>query len=88
MTNQEIAVEIVKLATKSKFANLTNVSFWQDKYKCKIIEYIFSSILKTQITYNDNTDTIHIMSIYRASWQKPLWIHNATKVIGLFRSMK
>ena len=86
MTKQEIAVEIVKLALKTNSIEQDKVLF--DKgVSDTIISWRMSANVKFIFVFEDDGDSIEPFIIYGDA-HKPLKIHNITKVIKLFRSMK
>jgi len=86
MTNQEIAVEIVKLAIQLPEPNMASVELTTDT-RGSYIWYKHSGLLTFVISYTKRNDTL-MQYMIENKYQKPSSISNVTKVIELFRSIK
>jgi len=86
MTNQEIAVEIVKLAYNSCFGSKT-VEFSGCSH-IRTIVIKFNKYCIDTIEYGIDEDSIEGCNEDRYGKVSPMEILNITKVASLFRSMK
>ena len=85
MTNQEIAVEIVKFARRLDVVDINNISPYNDKLYHSI-SFMDEKGRHYCICYDGEYDSID--AEYPDNEVFAITIYNVTKVIELFRSMK
>jgi len=86
MTNQEIAVEIVRLGLDSKIIEPHKV-FIDGRLSDTIVSYHLTANVEYMFIFGDDGDSIEPTMSYGGTY-KTFKVRNVTKVIALFRSMK